>query len=439
MKHTAAILCERSSVRECETGLRVNHFVIEFFKCIVYTEIEVLAPILVYNLSHRNSSPIEWRFSSVFILEMVDVNIFLALLTVASVAVYFYIKRLYSYWDRIGVKSFAPTFPFGNLAKNVRQKLSIGELIAEFYRNTSERFVGIYSCLRPNLILCDPELIRNVCGRDFKYFYHRGFNVDEKIDPMTANVLFANGEKWKILREKLSPAFTSGKVKSMFDTIKDSGKSLHKYMDRHADTNAAVDIRDIFARFATNIIASVAFGIDIDCIVNPNEDFRRRGAQIFELNLKNTLRQFLAMTSPFLSRLFKVRFIDKSVEDFMTAIVQQNIEFREKNNFSRNDFFQLLIGLYRRGTIQNDDKVNTTIDSKSSKPLTLSEITAQALIFFAASFETSSSTMAFCLYELAKNGEIQRKVQEEISAAGEITYESVENMKYLESCIDGNF
>lgn len=57
-------------------------------------------------------------------------------------------------------------------------------------------------------------------------------------------------------------------------------------------------------------------------------------------------------------------------------------------------------------------------------------------------FETSSSTMSFCLYELAKNMEIQRKVQEEIDEVtarhnGEITYNSIMEMKYLEMCIEG--
>lgn len=63
-------------------------------------------------------------------------------------------------------------------------------------------------------------------------------------------------------------------------------------------------------------------------------------------------------------------------------------------------------------------------------------------MFYAAGFETSSSTMSFCMYELARNPECQRKVQSEIDAIsakynGAITYDSLSEMKYLESCIDG--
>lgn len=74
--------------------------------------------------------------------------------------------------------------------------------------------------------------------------------------------------------------------------------------------------------------------------------------------------------------------------------------------------------------------------------MSFNELAAQAWVFYAAGFETSSSTMSFCMYELARNPECQRKVQEEIDAIskkynGEITYDSLAEMKYLENCIDG--
>lgn len=54
--------------------------------------------------------------------------------------------------------------------------------------------------------------------------------------------------------------------------------------------------------------------------------------------------------------------------------------------------------------------------------------------------KTSSSTMTLCLFELCRNPGILRKVQEDIDRVlrefGEISYESVNNMKYLECCID---
>lgn len=244
--------------------------------------------------------------------EMVAGNIFVALLTIVVTAAYFYIKRSHSYSDRRGVKSIKPTFPSGNLGNIVKQKLSTGQLVTEFYRNHSERFIALYSFLRPTQVLRDSELIRNVCGRD------------EKNDPMATNVFAVNGKKWKNIREKLSPAFMTGKLKEMFEASKNSGRSLHKYMDRFADTNEPVDVHEVFVRFAINVVGSVAFGIDVDCIQNSDDEFYTRGMQVIHFSLKHAVRFMVTKNCPAISRLFKIRFSDRENKDFMTSLIKEN-------------------------------------------------------------------------------------------------------------------
>lgn len=59
-----------------------------------------------------------------------------------------------------------------------------------------------------------------------------------------------------------------------------------------------------------------------------------------------------------------------------------------------------------------------------------------------AGFETSSSTMAFALFEFARRPDLQRKIQKELDkvfqTAGPegITYDMLGELKYLEACID---
>lgn len=76
--------------------------------------------------------------------------------------------------------------------------------------------------------------------------------------------------------------------------------------------------------------------------------------------------------------------------------------------------------------------------------LTDTLLTAQAVVFFVAGFETSSSTMAFSLYELAQNQEIQDKLRQEIRKMDEknngvLTYTDIKEMKYLDKVFKGNF
>lgn len=228
----------------------------------------------------------------------------------------------------------------------------------------------------------------------------------------------------------------------MFSTLVDCGSPLVKVMEKAAQSNDMIEIRDITARYSTNVIASVAFGLNTNTIEDPDTPFRKYGKKFFEVNLKNGFRFFGMFIFPKLLKLLRMRLIDQDIEDFMTHIVEQTLELREKNNIVRKDFFQLLVQLRNSGAVQLDDQWETVITNDDSKKLTIKELTAQAFVFYIAGFETSATTMSYCLYEIAKNQGIQRKVQEEIDTVlkrydGKITYDSINEMKYLECCIDG--
>jgi len=69
-------------------------------------------------------------------------------------------------------------------------------------------------------------------------------------------------------------------------------------------------------------------------------------------------------------------------------------------------------------------------------------IAAHVFVFFVAGFKTSSTTMTFCLYELALNADIQERVRNEIDTllerhGGNITYESDFETEYLEKFVGG--
>jgi cytochrome P450 family 6 len=69
-------------------------------------------------------------------------------------------------------------------------------------------------------------------------------------------------------------------------------------------------------------------------------------------------------------------------------------------------------------------------------------IAAQAFVFFVAGFETSSTTMTFCLHQLAMNPDIQERLWAEIDTVlqkygGNINYESIFEMEYLDKVVNG--
>lgn len=69
-------------------------------------------------------------------------------------------------------------------------------------------------------------------------------------------------------------------------------------------------------------------------------------------------------------------------------------------------------------------------------------LAANAFVFFIAGFETTASTISYCLYELALNPEIQNTLREKIKQTldendGKLSYDTLKCMTYLDMVING--
>jgi cytochrome P450 family 6 len=154
---------------------------------------------------------------------------------------------------------------------------------------------------------------------------------------------------------------------------------------------------------------------------------------IFTVSKLQTFKRLFAVTFPQLAKLLHLSLTRKEQSNFITNMVQDTIEYREKNNYTRNDFMQLLINL--------KNNKSQDFEGHDGKPLSLDEVASQALVFFVAGFETSSTLMTFALYELARHEDIQEKLRREINSVleqhnGQMTYDFIQDMKYLSQVID---
>ncbi|GAB0089289.1 probable cytochrome P450 6a14 [Sergentomyia squamirostris] len=132
--------------------------------------------------------------------------------------------------------------------------------------------------------------------------------------------------------------------------------------------------------------------------------------------------------------LLNYKFTPSANTKYPIEIVTETVDYREKENVHRDDFLNLLIQLKNKGKLDGAEE-------KEVGKITSNELIANAYLFLMAGFETSSTTMKFCLLELAQYPEIQNRVREEIKSIllnndNKITYESLSQMKYLEQVIN---
>ncbi|XP_024943135.1 probable cytochrome P450 6a14 isoform X2 [Cephus cinctus] len=262
---------------------------------------------------------------------------------------YFYFIATFDFWANNGVPYRKPTLLLGNFGPLLLFKKSQQDGIYDMYNwFKNERYFGVYRVRSPIFILRDPDLVKSVCVKDFSCFPNRGIPVNTQ-DPLSGHLFNLEGKKWKGLRSKLTPTFSSGKIKRMFYLLVECSEEFQKLI-RHSATGAPVEVRELAAKFTIDVIGSCAFGIQINALANEDSEFR------------------------------------------IMAILDEN------------------------------------------------SIAAQAFVFFAAGYETSSTSISFCLHELALNPQIQEKLREDILQGiekhdGKLNYDSIQEMKYLDMVV----
>lgn len=103
----------------------------------------------------------------------------LVLVACICLPIYGLLKYKQTYWARNGhFKSYPnPNILFGHFGPTFRQKVFVGELAAQIYSQTREPFVGIYAFATPLLLVCDPQVARNIFVADFQYFGERKYKI----------------------------------------------------------------------------------------------------------------------------------------------------------------------------------------------------------------------------------------------------------------------
>jgi len=253
------------------------------------------------------------------------------------------------------------------------------------------------------------------------------------------------------MRAYLSPSFTSSKMRTMFTLMEQCTKQFIDYFKNQPGT-ASVELKDAFTRFTNDVIGTTAFGVTCDSLKDKNNQFYLMGKDVTNFSGLRTLKFFGHTFSPLLMKLLGVKIISNENATFFRGLIKETIRVREEKQIIRPDMVHLLMEA-RKGGVKHDNQ--NVIDTgfavaeeseigktqKKQKPeITDDDITAQALIFFLAGFETASTLMCYTAYELAVNPDVQETLREEVDRVaaeckGKITYEALLGMKYLDNVV----
>lgn len=298
--------------------------------------------------------------------------VFLFCITSVIVILWYYFKFKQNYWRKLNVKYFQPVPLFGNITKSMLLLNSFHETYHKMYEAMDDdQYAGFYDMNIPTLMVKDLQLISAILMTDFKHFQNRGrpilFSRNKKLNPLSLSVVTSKDERWKFLRQSISPFFTSGKIKHMYEKIVCISDTVDHYLElKMNDQNSVnVELKDLFENSTTNFITSCFFGIE-DMSKIPTVEIQRMLNETIEPKLVKTWRTILAAYCPtWLNDLINRAEISDKVLNYMIRTILDSVEHRRRHHVDGNDMLQSMMNLQNSHV---DPKFAVCDYNKSSEP-----------------------------------------------------------------------
>lgn len=183
-------------------------------------------------------------------------------------------------------------------------------------------------------------------------------------------------------------------------------------------------MKPIFSFYTLDVIATTAFGIEANTLNNADSEFYKYGKTVFDFNFLRAIEFNAIFFMPKLVSFIKARLFGKKGEKFLRDLTEYAITERIRTGTTRNDVIDILVDIKNANVSENELK------------FTDDALAAQVATFISAGFETSSQTMTFIMYELAKHPEVQTRLRNEIRTVlkrhnGQLTYDVLNEMENM--------
>lgn len=172
------------------------------------------------------------------------------------------------------------------------------------------RVYGTFESRDPVLLIRDPELIKCIMIKDFHHFVnHRGFPTDIGENLLNRSVVVMENDKWRDMRNTLSPAFTGSKMRQMFQLMLQTIDEAMLYLrDLQQDASSAsvrgfeLDVKDFSSRLTNDIIASTAFGLRVNSFRDKDNEFYVKAKKAINFNIFQQLKALFITLMPKVSK-----------------------------------------------------------------------------------------------------------------------------------------
>ncbi|XP_070380735.1 cytochrome P450 3A29-like [Dermacentor albipictus] len=297
-------------------------------------------------------------------------------------------RHRHGLFERHGVPGPKPDLLWGNWKQLKKDRIRVMDQWIQHYG----KVFGIYLGDKPFMVVTDVELIKECFIKATKVFQDRPMYAVE-VEPLKTGLLLLRGDKWRKVRSVFNACFSAGKVKEIFGIIDGSITGLVQKFDEAALYGDIVDAHEASRGMVLEMITKTVLG--------------REAADLLAQWPQGCL-------SYCASQIF--------FSTFFTSCILHRMHSAEGNGAYADYHKQTKDGESERKV----DVLQHILDAQegvSNFPLTASTnarfmddhtLLCNIAVHIIAGFDTTSASLGFLLYLLAKHPEEQQKVRAEI-------------------------
>jgi len=278
-----------------------------------------------------------------------------AISVVALFYIYWYISKKENYWKERGFHHITSK-ELGTTILSAFKNTHVTKVDAKVYnilKSKQQSFAGIMEFTTPVFFVKDLELVRHIFVKDFDHFVdHRGFGQDYWSEKM---LFFMRGDPWKLMRTKMTPTFTTGKIRRMFVIIENCGQRLIVFLQSKIEVNSTVDFIEAYGKYTADVISSAAFGLESGAFREKKSVFEKMGEKLaFTFSVKQIVQPLILLHAPIVAKWMKLTIFDTLACKFFQETIQRAIQHRQSSGQKKEDFLQIMLEA-RAGQLKTDE------------------------------------------------------------------------------------
>jgi len=283
--------------------------------------------------------------------------------------------------------------------------------------------------LKPRILVADLDIVKQVLIKDISIFTNRP-DVPRGIPTLVS----LRDQRWKEIRHILTPTFSLLKLKGMFPMINDCVDLLTDILKEK--DGVQIDIYDYYQGLTLDVISRCALALRLDCQRNQKDEILEAVRNLFRLDLSRLV--IMLVCFPGLRSFFRLLFRFAPSNKLITFVLTHLKTVIEHRRRDKED--PVLVDALHLLLEASEGKHETGPVNPGQVLLNDEEIMWNAYIFLLAGYETTSTALAYTTHCLSLYPDIQERVYDEIidkiGLDGEITYENVNELNYMDLVIN---